>query len=128
MAASDVELLRTAWEAFARGNIDAVMQVLDPHVRWHGAGDDEHNDGCRNRDEALAFIRQALTDGVTAEAFDFRDAGDRVVILLQTHQPHTWGEQPGPHGEVVTVRDGKVVEIVVYPTVDEALAAAGLSD
>lgn len=134
MAASDVALLRTAWEAFGRGDLEAVMQVLDPHVRWHGAGDDEHNhddkhnDGCRNRDEALAFIRRALADGVTAEAFDFRDAGDRVVILLQAHQPHAWGEQPGPHGEVVTVRDGKVVEIVVYPTVDEALAAAGLSD
>ena len=31
-----------------------------------------------------------------------------------------------PHGEVVTVRNGRVVEMVVYPNVDEALAAAGL--
>jgi hypothetical protein len=27
-------------------------------------------------------------------------------------------------GEVVTVRDGQVIEMVVYPTVDEALHAA----
>jgi hypothetical protein len=30
-------------------------------------------------------------------------------------------------GELVTFRDGKVTEMVVYPTVDEALVAAGLS-
>lgn len=126
MSEGDVALLRKAWEAFARGDADAATEVLDPKVRWYGAGDDEHEGGCHNRDEALAFIRQALADGVTAEAFDFRDAGDRVVVLLQAHQPEEWGEQPEAHGEVVTVRDGRVVEMVVYPTVDEALAAAAL--
>lgn len=119
-------LLRKAWQAFARRDVEAATEVLDPKVQWYGAGGDEHQGGCHNRDEALAFVRQALEDGVTAEAFDFRDAGDRVVVLLQAHQPQEWGEQPQPHGEVVTVRDGKVVEMVVYPTVDEALAAAAL--
>ncbi len=66
-------------------------------------------------------------DGVTAEPLDFRDAGERVVVVLQTHTPPKWGDQPEPHGEVVTVRDGKVIEMVVYPTVDEALRAAGLN-
>jgi hypothetical protein len=108
MAAGDVELLRRAWE-----------------VRWYGAGEGEEPDGCHNRDEAVAFIRLALADGVTAELLDIRDAGDRVVLIFQRHQPPDWGERPEPHGELVTVRDGKVVEMVVYPTVDEALAAAG---
>ncbi len=54
-------------------------------------------------------------------------AGDRIVAILQTHTPPEWGRQPEPHGELVTVRDGKVTEMVVYPTVDEALVAAGLS-
>ena len=62
-------------------------EVLDAQVRWYGASDDEHEDGCRNRDDALAFIHRALADGVTAEAIDFRDAGERVVVVLQTHQP-----------------------------------------
>lgn len=126
MAATDVALLRRAWEAFALGDVETATEVLDPHVQWYGAGDDEHHGGCHSRDEALAFIRRALADGVTAEAFDFRDAGDRVVVLLQRHEPRACGEQPAPHGEVVTVRDGKVIEMVVYPTVDAALAAAGL--
>jgi ketosteroid isomerase-like protein len=126
MAAADVELLRRAWAAFARGDVEAATDVLDPQVRWYGSDAEPPDDGCHNRDEALAFVRRALDDGVTAEALEFRDAGDRVVVVLQRHQPPEWGERPAPHGEVVTVRNGKVVEMVVYPNVDEALAAAGL--
>jgi ketosteroid isomerase-like protein len=127
MAASDIELLRHAWEAFARGDLTGATDVLDPNVRWYGADDPDAEGACHNRDDALAFIQRALDDGVTAEPLDIRDAGERVVVVLQTHTPPEWGDQPEPHGEVVTVRDGKVIEMVVYPTVDEALRAAGLS-
>jgi ketosteroid isomerase-like protein len=127
MATSDVELLRRAWEAFARGDLDGATDVLDSAVRWYGAEDPDAEGACHNRDDALAFIQRALADGVTAEPLDFRDAGDRIVVVLQTHTPLEWGEQPAPHGEIVTVRDGKVTEMVVYPTVDEALVAAGLT-
>lgn len=119
-------MLRKAWEAFARGDIAAATELLDPAVQWFGAGDDEHEGGCHSREEALVFLQRALADGVTAEALDVRDAGDRVVVLVQTHRPPGWGEQPQAHGEIVTVRDGRIVEMVVYPTVGEALAAAGL--
>jgi hypothetical protein len=46
------------------------------------------------------------------------------VSIIQTHAPADWGEEPPPHREVVTARDGKIVEMIVYPTVDEALLAA----
>jgi ketosteroid isomerase-like protein len=127
VAAGDIELLRGAWAAFARGDLDAATAALDPNVRWYGAEDPDAETSCRNRDDALAFIQRALADGVTAEPLDFRDAGDRIVVILQAHTPPEWGDQREPHGELVTVRDGKVTEMVVYPTVDEALVAAGLS-
>lgn len=120
MAAGDLELLRRGWDAVARGDLEAVAE----EVRWYGAGGREEPGGCHSRGEALAFIRRALADGVTSELVDVRDAGGCVVAILQTHAPAEWGEARGPHGEIVTVRDGKVVEMVVYPTVDEALAAA----
>ena len=125
MAARDIELLRHAWAAFARGDLTDATDVLDPNVRWYGAEDPDAETSCRNRDDALAFIQRALADGVTAEPLEFRDAGDRIVVVLQTHTPPEWGEQPEPHGELVTVHDGKVTEMVVYRTVDEALVAAG---
>jgi ketosteroid isomerase-like protein len=123
---SDVELLRSGWQAFVRGDVDAAVAVLDPEVRWHAAGDPHGEGACRNREDAAAFLRRALADGMTAELLDVRDTGDRLVALIHTHAPPEWERSAEPHGELVTIRDGKVTEIVVYPTVEDALAAAGL--
>jgi ketosteroid isomerase-like protein len=124
MARADIQLVRSAWEAFAAGDLNAATAVLHPDVRWYAADEPDANGTCRNRGEALAFIQQALADGVSAELLEVREVNDRIVSIIQTHIPAEWGEQPAPHGEIVTVRDGKVVEMGVYRTVDEALVAA----
>jgi ketosteroid isomerase-like protein len=128
MTRSDVELLRRAWDAFADGDIEAATQTLDPQVRWYGAGDPDGEGGCRSREDAAAFIRRAVADGVTAELIDVREAGERLVAVIQAHAPPEWKRSPEPHGQLVTVRDGKVIEMVVYPTVEDALAAAGVGE
>ncbi len=63
MAAGDVERLRRAWGAFARGDLDGATEALDPQVRWYGAEDPDAETSCRNRNDALAFIQRALADG-----------------------------------------------------------------
>ena len=65
-------------------------------MRWYGAGDPDAEGACHNRDDALAFIQRALADGVTAEPLDFRDAGDRIVVVLQTHTPPQGASSPSP--------------------------------
>ncbi len=127
MASRDVELLRRAWDAFARADVEAAVQAFDPEVRWYGAGDPDGEGACHDREEAEAFIRRALADGLTADLLDIRDAGDRLVAIVHTHAPPEWERSPEPHGELVTVRAGKVIEMVVYPTVEDALGAAGLT-
>jgi ketosteroid isomerase-like protein len=124
MAKADLELLRGAWKAFAAGDFDAATEALDPQVRWYAADEPDASGTCHNRDDARAFIERAAADGVSAELLEVREVGDRLVASIQTHVPAEWGEQPPPHGEVVTVRDGRIVEMVVYPTVEEAAGAA----
>ena len=95
--------------------------------RCAGTGRDPDGEGaCHNRDEAATFIRRALADGLTAELLDVREANNRMVAVIHTHAPPDWERSPEPHGELVTVRDGTITEMIVYPTVDDALAAAGL--
>jgi ketosteroid isomerase-like protein len=126
--AQDVQLLRDAWEAFVAGDLEGATAALDPQVRWYAADEPDAAGTCHNRGEALAFLQRTRADGVSAELLELREVGDRIVSIIQTHIPPDWGEQPPPHGEVVTVRDDKIVEMVVYPTVDEALRAARASD
>jgi ketosteroid isomerase-like protein len=122
--AQELELLRGAWEAFAAGDLEAATAALDPQVRWYAADEPDADGTCHDRGEALAFLERARADGVSAELLELREVGDRIVSIIQTRIPPDWGDQPPPHGELVTVRDGKIVEMVVYPTVDEALQAA----
>ena len=62
MTTSDIDLVRRAWDAFSRGDVTAAAAVLDPDVRWYGAGEPDGDGACRNRDEAAAFIRRAPAD------------------------------------------------------------------
>jgi uncharacterized protein len=125
---ADARLVRDAWEAFARGDVDAAVAAFEPQVRWYAAGDPDGDGACHCRDDATAFIRRALADGLTAELLDIRDAGDHLVAVIHTHVPPDWQPTPEPHGELVSVRDGKVTEMVVYPAVEDALAAAALDE
>jgi hypothetical protein len=49
---ADAELLRGAWDAFTRGDVDAAVAAFDPHARWYAAGE-PGDDGCHNRDDAV---------------------------------------------------------------------------
>jgi ketosteroid isomerase-like protein len=118
---SNVERARRGFEAVLRGDLDAVVDLLDPDVRWHG-GDPDAPGACRNRDEALSFIRRsAVIGGGRVELVDVIGAGDRVVVVLR---PPADGDEPSsPVANLTTFRDGRVVEMVHYPDPDDALAA-----
>lgn len=123
MSQKAIDRLRLAWEAYGRGDLEALVDVFDPDVRWYGDGDPEA--GCQNRQDVLRFIRQAHEDGVSVELLELRLVGDKIVAVLQRQQPPEWGgESPEPHGEIITLRNGRVSEMVVYPTVQAALEAA----
>lgn len=129
MSEHNVEVVRRGFDAAARGDIDAISGLLADDVRWHGAGDDQ--EGCHNRRQALQFMRRALAEGINVELLDAREARpDRVLVILQRNLPReadASGERPEPHGEILTFRDGKITEMVVYPTAQEAVSAAGPS-
>lgn len=125
MSQTDIAAVRAAWEGFARGDIDAATAVMDENVRWYGAGDPDAETACSSRSDAGAFVGQAIADGVSADLLEVRELGDdRYLAVIHMHVPEDWEAPPEPHGELVAMRGGKVIEMVVYPTVEDALAAA----
>ncbi|CAA9420355.1 MAG: hypothetical protein AVDCRST_MAG64-2831 [uncultured Phycisphaerae bacterium] len=123
MSQTDIALVRRAWDAFARGDVDAAVEAFHPQVRWHGAGEPDGEGACHNRQDAEAFLRGLLARGVSAELLDIRQAGRRLVALVQMRHAASEDDQPPPHGELITVRDGKVTEMLSYPTLQDAQAA-----
>jgi len=122
MADSNVELARRGFDAALRGDLDAIADLLDPDVRWHG-GDPSAPGACHNRSEALAFMQRAEVMRGRVELVDVIGAGDKVVVILRPLSPGA--EAAAAVANLTTVRDGKVIEMVHYPNPEDALAAAG---
>ena len=126
MSEDSLELVRRGYEAAERGDLDAIAAMLSPDVRWHGAGDDEG--GCQSRKQTLTWMRRSLGRGARVDLLEARRlTGDRVLVLLGRREPTEADGAGGPappHGQIVHFRDGLITDMVVYPTADEALAAA----
>lgn len=119
---SNEDIARRGYEAALRGDLDAVRDFLDPEVTWH-AGDPNAPGACHNRHEALAFMARAVHERSIGELVDVKAAGDRVVVIMRLRTP------PGRlTANITTFRDGRAVEILHYPNVEDALAAASLAE
>lgn len=120
MTEGDLDVVARAWRAFSDGDLETIEALLDPAVSWHGAsGDDEAEDddggedgACHSREEALAFIRRSVAEGVSARALELRPVGARVLVTVQVDGVPEGRQHP--HGELVTVRDGRITEMLVF--------------
>ena len=123
MVETNVDLAHRGFAAALVGDFDAIGALLDNDVKWHG-GDPTAPGSCKNRGQALEFMRRAHKHDRLGELVDVLGAGDRVIVVMRP--PSLEGEQVPPVANLVTFRGGKVIEMVHYPTREEAIAAAGL--
>ena len=123
MTETNVELARRGFEAALSGDLDAIREFLDPDVRWHG-GDPSAPGACRNREQALEFMRRARSRRRLGELIDVVDAGDKVVVIMRP--PSKDGEPTALSANLTTFCDGKAIEMVHYPNLEDALTAAGV--
>jgi len=124
MGQSNVELARRGDEAALRGDLDAIREFLHPDVKWHG-GDPSAPGACRDREQALAFMRRAQGWRGVGELVDIIDAGEKVVVIMRRVASEE-GQPAALSANLTTFRDGKAVEMVHYPRPEDALAAAGV--
>jgi ketosteroid isomerase-like protein len=135
MSRENVEAFRRGLEAGNRGDVEGLLEELDPDVEWHSAlhallggeqtvfrGHDGVREMLRDLDEAFGEIHIEMTE--------IRDLGDRLVAIGRTR---TRGKASGvetdtPLAFVTEVKNGKTLLIRAYLDPKQALEAAGLSD
>ena len=128
MSQQDVDTLRANYEAFNRGDIDTVLGSLDPEVEWTEPGGGGAPGGTFKGPESVGRDVFAAVpenfDEFTAEADEFRDEGDRVVVTGRFRgKRKDGGELDASFEHVNEMRDGKVVRF--QNNVDEEAWAAG---
>lgn len=131
MSQANVEIVRRGFAAYARGDVEAMLELVDSEAKWkqieepvpvHG------HDGIR---EALGRWHE-MWDDLRAEAEEFIDAGECVVVLIRYQG---LGKASGARVDqasyhVFKVMEGRIVRMVEYgPGMRaEALQAAGLRE
>src|SRR3954468_10280849 len=96
MAESNLDLARRGFDAALRGDLDAIAELLDPEVSWHG-GDPSAPGSCHNRSEALAFMRESeVIRGGRFELVDVVGAGEQVVVTCGRGPTAASPRRPSP--------------------------------
>jgi ketosteroid isomerase-like protein len=135
MSQQNVELVRRSWEAWERGDMEALFAFYDPEVVWDQTPfwEGELATLYRGHDAIRQVFRDLLEsfEDFYAHAEDFIDAGDAVVARCRQGGR---GKQSGaevrtpPFWLVYRLRGGRAVRVEVYPDHAEALKAAGLEE
>jgi ketosteroid isomerase-like protein len=137
MSRKNVEIVRRVYEASARRDSGSMLACYHPEVEWDisrapyralvGRGVYRGHDGLRS------FFREYYEawENVEDDVEELIDAGDHVVsvVVSRARGRASGAEVTRPQGAGVwTIRDGKVVRMVWFPTRADALEAAGLSE
>jgi uncharacterized protein len=136
MSRENIEVVRQVFEASARGDADGVLALYDPDVEWDasrsqpGAG---LITGVFRGHEGLRRFFREWRDAWDSDDYEYDeliDAGDAVVsIATQRSRGLASGlEVVRLLAGVWTIRDGRVIRVVWFPTREEALKAVGLGE
>jgi ketosteroid isomerase-like protein len=131
MGEEHVEIVRRAFAELGRGNF-WIPDVFDPAVRvgWLDAiGKETETVGLEAMSSFLLDFMENWS-ALTLEAERIVGGGDRVAVSCAFHGR---GKSSGVatdwrHGQVWTLRDGKVIRVESFDEFSDALAAAGLSE
>jgi ketosteroid isomerase-like protein len=111
----NIRVVRDAYAAFLRGDIAALLAMLDEEVDWlgvYGAGPQVPNSGARRGRQAVAGFFEQVAASYTFSRFEpsqFVATGDTVVAL--GHYTATTVRGTGIDSDfamVFTVRDGRI--------------------
>ena len=109
-----VSRIRTAYEAFSRGDLDGALAPLDENIVWHQAQGLPHGGVYHGLEEVrrVVFdpIEESWWDGFDARPETFLDGGDAVVVLGRYTATAKATGRPldVPFVHVWEVRDGRV--------------------
>ena len=132
MSQENVEIVRGGYEAFARGDIEGVLEIMDDGIEWAPALAPLLGvEPVRGKDALRSFLIEDIASGFDdfeARPKSIEDLGDSVLVHI--HYAGRGRASGVPVAleafSLVTLRDGKTISYRDYETKEAALKAAGL--
>ena len=131
MSNKNVDLVRRAYQAYASGDLAAVLELVDPDLEWTYLDPTlEHPTPqvCRGRQELEQVLRHLAEHGLRAELDEVTSSGDLVMVGVRTPgvDAHYGRRGDDRAYSVFTVREGRIVALRDCRDRNEALQFAGI--
>src|ERR1700723_2046150 len=109
-------------KALAAEDLSAFTELLDPAVTWGAPG--ARNPSCKNRNQVLAWYQRGRDAGGRGAISGVEVLGDRLLVRMSVRGTEGARERGGAalRFQGLTVRSGKVVDIVGFDDKTEALS------
>jgi uncharacterized protein len=134
MSQENVEVVKVAYEAFAREGLDGFMEHFTDDVEYRSTEGAPDDIGPIHGKVALrAFLQDwiDMLDVFEMEMMELIDAGEDTVVARERFAGHaklSGVETEQIMGDVFTIRDGKIARGREYANLEQALEVAGLEE
>jgi uncharacterized protein len=132
MSEENVEALRRVYDEWAKGNLRAGLDLLDPNIVYVNRQGLFGTGTCYGLEEMQRFMREFLNawGSYEAHATEFIPHGDTVVVAFRQVGKGSGSGIPSEMNSfaVWTFRGNKVIRLEKMADRREALEAAGLSE
>jgi ketosteroid isomerase-like protein len=134
MPEENVEVVKAAYEAFARAGLDRFMEHFTDDVDYRAVeGEIDDIGPIHGKDALRAYLQDwvDMFDGFWMELVELIDAGEDTVVAVERFGGRarlSGVETDQIIGDVFTIRNGKIARGREYLTREQALEAAGLSE
>ena len=127
MIATDIEVVKATFAAFAARDLDAVLALAAPDIEF-SAVTGEHagrTDPYRGHDGLRQYFRDVASvwEELRLTPREFRAHGDLVLVTGKVAARSRSRTVSGSTGWICRVRDGKVTYVRVYASAADAIAA-----
>jgi ketosteroid isomerase-like protein len=133
MSQENVEVVKAAYEAFARGGLDRYMEHHTDDVEYRQVQGEMAGEPCLGKDAVRAWLQDWIDmfDGYWMKLVEVIDAGGGTVFTGERFGGRarlSGVETDQANWTVFAIRDGKIAHGHEYPSREQALEAAGLSE
>jgi ketosteroid isomerase-like protein len=131
MSNENVELIRTAYEAYAKGDVPRMLDIVDPDLEWtylDPGFEDPEPQVCHGRHELQVALERQAERGLEAELEEVVGNGDRVMVVVRIPgiDAYRMRKAEDRNYAVFTVRERRIVALRDCRDREDALATAGI--
>jgi ketosteroid isomerase-like protein len=131
MSEENAELIRRAYQAYANGDLAAMLELVDPELEWtylDPALEHPASQVCHGRQELEQVLGHWAEHGLRAELEEVTSVGELVMVGVRTPGVDAHHGRRGDDRaySVFTVRGGRIVALRDCRDRQEALEVAGI--